>query len=193
MNPSESKKFLIAGLGNIGEEYANTRHNIGFIVLDALAIELKTTFQSARYGAVANVRFKGKSLVLLKPSTFMNLSGKAISYWMNTENIPIENTLVVLDDLDLNTGMLRMKKKGGDGGHNGLNHIIMSTGTEEIPRLRIGVGNEFAKGHQIDYVLGKWTKSEEKVMLPRIITAVDAIKSFICEGVDTAMNRYNNK
>ncbi len=193
MDPSESKKFLIAGLGNIGDEYANTRHNIGFVVLDALAQELKTTFQSGRYGAVANVRFKGRSLVLLKPSTFMNLSGKAIKYWITAENIPLENTLVVLDDLDLPTGNLRMKKKGGDAGHNGLNHIIMMTGTEEIPRLRIGVGNEFAKGYQIDYVLGKWTKEEEKIMIPRIKTAVDAIKSIICEGVDKAMNQYNNK
>ncbi len=193
MNPSESKKFLIAGLGNIGDEYANTRHNIGFIVLDALAMDLKATFKSGRLGAVATLRFKGRSLVLLKPSTFMNLSGKAILYWMNAETIPRENTLVVLDDLDLPTGAFRMKKKGGDGGHNGLNHIIMTTGTEEVPRLRIGVGNEFAKGHQIDYVLGKWTKEEEKIMLLRVKLAVDAIKSFICEGVDKAMNQYNNK
>ncbi len=193
MIPSESKKFLIAGLGNIGDEYANTRHNIGFIVLDALAMDLKATFKSGRLGAVANIKFKGKSLVLLKPSTYMNLSGKAIQYWITAENIPLENTLVVLDDLDLPTGAFRMKKKGGDAGHNGLNHIILTTGTEEVPRLRVGVGNEFAKGYQIDYVLGKWTKAEEEIMVPRIKIAVDAIKSFICEGADKAMNRYNKK
>ncbi|HNW71220.1 MAG TPA: aminoacyl-tRNA hydrolase [Bacteroidales bacterium] len=193
MITSESKKFLITGLGNIGDEYANTRHNIGFVVLDALALKVKATFESGRHGAVAQVKYKGRHLILLKPSTYVNLSGKAIKYWLNAEEIPIENSLVVVDDLDLSTGALRMKSKGGDGGHNGLNHIIMTLGSEAFPRLRIGVGNDFAKGYQVDYVLGKWTKEEEKIMMERIPIAVDAILSFVFEGVNTAMNKYNNK
>lgn len=193
MISSESKKFLITGLGNIGEEYANTRHNIGFIVLDALALKFKAKFETGRHGSVAQVKYKGRSLVLLKPSTYVNLSGKAIKYWLTTENIPVENLLVVVDDLDLQTGVLRMKSKGGDGGHNGLNHIIMTLGTEEFSRLRVGVGNDFAKGFQVDYVLGKWTREEEKIMLERIPLAVEAVLSFVLEGVNTAMNRFNNK
>ncbi|HOY30736.1 MAG TPA: aminoacyl-tRNA hydrolase [Bacteroidales bacterium] len=193
MITSESKKFLISGLGNIGEEYANTRHNTGFVVLDALAIKLKVKFENSRHGSVAQARYKGKTLVLLKPATYVNLSGKAIKYWLNAENIPVENLLVVVDDLDLTTGTLRMKSKGGDGGHNGLNHIIMTLGTEDFARLRVGVGNDFARGTQVDYVLGRWTKEEEKMMLERIPVAVDAILSFVLEGVNTAMNRFNNK
>lgn len=193
MIPSESKKFLITGLGNIGDEYANTRHNIGFVVLDALAQKLKTTYSGGRLGSLAQAKYKGKTLILLKPSTFVNLSGKAIKYWLSAENIPTENSLVVVDDLDLATGFLRMKSKGGDGGHNGLNHIITTLGSEDFARLRIGVGSDFAKGFQVDYVLGKWTKEEEKIMLERIPLAVDAILSFVCEGVNNAMNRYNNK
>ncbi len=193
MIPSESKKFLITGLGNIGDEYANTRHNIGFVVLDALAQKLKVTFSGGRHGSVAQARYKGKTLVLLKPSTYVNLSGKAIKYWLSAENIPTENSLVVVDDLDLAKGALRMKSKGGDGGHNGLNHIIMTLGTEEFARLRVGVGNDFSRGAQVDYVLGRWTKEEEKIMLERMPLAVDAILSFVCEGVNTAMNKYNNK
>jgi len=193
MLASESKKFLITGLGNIGVEYINTRHNIGFIVVDALAQKLKATFESSRHGSVARAKYKGKTIVLLKPSTYVNLSGKAIKYWLDNENIPLENSLVVVDDLDLSTGAFRMKSKGGDGGHNGLNHIIMTLGTEGFSRLRIGVGNEFAKGFQVDYVLGTWTKEEEKIMLERIPLAVDAVLSFVCEGVNTAMNKYNNK
>lgn len=190
---SESKKYLITGLGNIGDEYVNTRHNIGFVVLDALALKLKVAFTGGRYGSVVQHKYKGKTLILLKPSTFVNLSGKALKYWMNSENIPPENTLVVIDDLDLPTGNLRMKSKGGDGGHNGLNNIILNLNSEEFPRLRIGVGNEFPKGYQVDYVLGKWTKEEEKIMIQRIPVAVDAILSFVCEGLNTAMNKYNNK
>ncbi|MDD4213293.1 MAG: aminoacyl-tRNA hydrolase [Bacteroidales bacterium] len=190
---SESKKYLITGLGNIGDEYANTRHNAGFVVLDALAQRLRASFASGRHGAVARVTHKGKTLFLLKPATYVNLSGKAIKYWLNAESIPAENLLVVVDDLDLPLGTLRMKARGGDGGHNGLNHIITTLESEEFSRLRVGVGNDFAKGYQVDYVLGKWTKEEEKIMLERIPVAVDAILSFVCEGVNIAMNKYNNK
>jgi peptidyl-tRNA hydrolase, PTH1 family len=192
MFSSESKKFLICGLGNIGEEYANTRHNIGFLVLEALALDMKVSFSPGRLASVAKARFKGKSLLLLKPNTYVNLSGKALKYWMTAEDIPMENVLVIVDDLALPLGTLRMKKKGGDAGHNGLNNIIMNLNTEEFPRLRIGIGNDFAKGYQVDYVLGKWTKAEEKVMIEKISKAIEAIKSFIFEGADKAMNQYNN-
>jgi len=193
MTQSESKKFLITGLGNVGDEYVNTRHNIGFVVLDALAQKLNVAFASGRHGQVAIARFKGKTLLLLKPSTFVNLSGKAVKYWLATEDIPRENALVVVDDLDLPTGTLRMKSKGGDGGHNGLIDITTSLNSQEFARLRVGIGSYFARGFQVYYVLGKWTKNEEKILLERIPVAVDAILSFICEGVNAAMNKYNNK
>ncbi|HOV10381.1 MAG TPA: aminoacyl-tRNA hydrolase [Bacteroidales bacterium] len=189
----ESKKFLITGLGNVGDEYVNTRHNIGFVVMDALAQKLNVAFAPGRHGQVATARFKGKTLLLLKPSTFVNLSGKAVKYWLTAEDIPRENALVVVDDLDLPTGTLRMKSKGGDGGHNGLIDIITSLNSQEFARLRIGIGSDFARGFQVDYVLGKWTKDEEKILLERIPVAVEATLSFICEGVNTAMNKYNNK
>lgn len=191
MISSESKKFLICGLGNIGDEYANTRHNVGFLVVDALTSDLKASFAAGKLASVAQTRFKGKSLLLLKPNTYMNLSGKALKYWMTKEDIPLENVLVIVDDIALPLGALRMKKKGGDAGHNGLNHIIMSLNTEEFARLRVGIGNDFAKGYQVDYVLGKWTKAEETVMIKKIGKAVEAIKSFIFEGADKAMNNYN--
>jgi PTH1 family peptidyl-tRNA hydrolase len=192
MFSSESKKFLICGLGNIGEEYANTRHNIGFLVLEALAMDMKINFSPGRLASVAKARFKGKNLLLIKPNTYVNLSGKALKYWMKAEDIPLENVLVIVDDIALPLGALRMKKRGGDAGHNGLNNIIMNLNTEEFPRLRIGIGNDFAKGYQVDYVLGKWTKAEETIMTDKIKTAVEAIKSFIIEGADRAMNQYNN-
>jgi peptidyl-tRNA hydrolase, PTH1 family len=192
MFSTESKKFLICGLGNIGEEYANTRHNVGFLALEALASDLKATFSTGKLASIAKAKFKGKSLVLLKPNTYVNLSGKALKYWITAEEIPLENVLVVVDDLALPLGTLRMKKKGGDAGHNGLNNIIMNLNTEEFPRLRIGIGNDFAKGYQVDYVLGRWTKAEEKILIERIPVSVDAIKSFIIEGADRAMNQYNN-
>jgi PTH1 family peptidyl-tRNA hydrolase len=192
MFSSESKKFLICGLGNIGDEYANTRHNVGFLVLEALASDLKVSFSPGRLASVAKTKFKGKNLLLLKPNTYMNLSGKALKYWMSQEDIPVENVLVIVDDIALPPGALRMKKKGGDAGHNGLNNIIMNLNTEEFPRLRIGIGNDFAKGYQVDYVLGKWTKAEETIMIEKINKAIEAIKSFIIEGADKAMNQYNN-
>jgi len=186
-------KYLIVGLGNIGDEYANTRHNIGFIVADAIAKEAEATFKPERYAAVAKIRYRGKILVVIKPATYMNLSGKAVRYWMDKENITTENILVIADDIALAGGSLRMRKKGGDGGHNGLEDIITTLGTELFPRLRIGIGNDFAKGYQSDYVLGKWTGDEEKIMIPKIITAVEIVKSFVVRGIDQTMTAYNNK
>ena len=186
-------KYLIAGLGNIGDEYANTRHNIGFIVLDAIAFSLGVSFSSGRYASVAKARFKGRSLTLIKPATFMNLSGKAVRYWLEAEKIETENLLVVNDDIDLEPGVLRMKPFGSGGSHNGLNHIIEILGTTAFPRLRVGIGNDFAKGYQVEYVLGRWTKTEEEMLKPRVLMAVDMVKSFVTIGVDKTMSLYNNK
>jgi PTH1 family peptidyl-tRNA hydrolase len=184
-------KYLIAGLGNIGDEYANTRHNIGFIVADALAQEANVTFKSERLASMAKIKFKARTLIVIKPSTYMNLSGKAIKYWLDKEKIPLENLLVVTDDLALPTGTLRLRAKGGDGGHNGLIHIIETLGTQKFARLRVGIGNEFAKGTQVDYVLGKWTKMEEEIMIPKVKTAVEIVKSYATIGISRAMNIYN--
>lgn len=186
-------KFLIVGLGNVGEEYANTRHNIGFVVLDALAQSLKSTFRVDRYAYVSEAKFKGRTLILIKPSTYMNLSGKAFRYWMDAEKISLENTLVVTDDIDLSSGTIRIKARGSGGSHNGMNHIIETIGTTEFPRLRMGIGNDFARGFQVDYVLGRWTKQEEKLMLERIPLAVEAIQSIVTIGIERTMNLYNNK
>jgi peptidyl-tRNA hydrolase, PTH1 family len=188
-----SMKYLIAGLGNIGEEYANTRHNIGFIVLDALAQELKTGFTIQRHANHAETRLKGRQLVLVKPTTYMNLSGKTIKYWLDKENIPVENLLVVVDDIDLDTGVLRLRPKGSGGTHNGLNHIIETLGHSDFARLRVGIGKDFAKGFQVDYVLGKWTKAEEKIMMEKIPLAVEMVKSFVLAGTQLTMNQYNNR
>jgi len=184
-------KFLIAGLGNIGSEYSNTRHNIGFILADALALEAGAVFTTERYADVARIRYRGKILIVIKPSTYMNLSGKAVRYWMQKENIEEERLLAVVDDIALPTGALRMKAKGGDGGHNGLQSIIEYLGSETFPRLRIGIGNDFAQGSQVDYVLGKWTKSEEETMLKKIPVAVEMVKSFVANGLERTMNQYN--
>ncbi len=186
-------KYLIVGLGNIGEEYANTRHNIGFIVLDALALNARVKFSSARYASLSKMKFKGRTFVLIKPTTYMNLSGKAVKYWLIKEKIPIENLLVVLDDIALPLGFLRMKKKGGDAGHNGLVSIIERLGTTEFPRLRIGIGDDFALGYQSEYVLNRWTKTEEKIMIPRIEITVEMIKNFATIGIELTMTTYNNK
>jgi PTH1 family peptidyl-tRNA hydrolase len=172
-------KYLIAGLGNIGEEYANTRHNTGFTVLDALARLSGVSFQSGRYADIARLRIKNRSLLLIKPSTYMNLSGKAVRYWLETEKIPKENLLVVVDDIALPPGQLRLKLKGGDGGHNGLSSIIEILETEEFARLRFGIGNDFAKGYQTEYVLSKWTAAEEEMLIPKISEAVEMIKTFL--------------
>ncbi|MGB4206015.1 MAG: aminoacyl-tRNA hydrolase [Bacteroidales bacterium] len=186
-------KFLITGLGNIGDEYAETRHNIGFVVLDALASSLGATFTSGRYAAIARAKYKGRTLVMIKPSTYMNLSGKAVRYWLETEDIPIEKSLVISDDIDLEPGQLRMKPGGSGGSHNGLNHIIEILGTTSFPRLRFGIGSDFAKGYQVEYVLGRWTSSEVELLKPRVLVAVDMIKSFVTIGVDRTMSSYNNK
>lgn len=185
--------FLIAGLGNIGAEYADTRHNIGFKVLDAFAKASDTSFISGRYGSTAVVSVKGHKLLLLKPSTYMNLSGKAVNYWLQAEKIKQENLLVVLDDLALPFGSLRMRKQGSDGGHNGLKSITESLGNNSYARLRIGISDAFSKGHQIDYVLGKWKATEEKELPFIEDKAIDAIKAFVTMGPDRAMNIANTK
>lgn len=186
-------KYLVAGLGNIGDKYANTRHNIGFVVADALAHEAGAGFTAGRHAALTRIRYSGRMLVVIKPSTFMNLSGKAIRYWMAKEDIPAERLLVIADDIALPTGTLRMRKKGGPGGHNGLENIILTLGTEAFPRLRIGIGDEFARGYQSDYVLGQWSRTEEEIMIPKIQLAVEMVKSFVRHGIDQTMTDYNNR
>lgn len=186
-------KYLIAGLGNIGSEYANTRHNAGFLVADALAQTTKASFETLRLAQVTQTRFKGRQLVVIKPTTYMNLSGKAVKYWLDKEKIPIENLLVIFDDIDLDTGVLRMRPKGSGGTHNGINDIIGTLGTNAFARLRVGIGSDFARGFQVDYVLGQWTKSEKKIMLEKIPLAVEMIHSFVFAGTQQTMNRYNNK
>ena len=186
-------KYLIVGLGNIGSEYAGTRHNIGFRVLDALAKASNLVFEDKRYGAVASLSMKGQQLVLLKPSTYMNLSGNAVRYWMNKENIPLERLLVVVDDLSLPFGALRMKPSGSDGGHNGLKHIASVLGTQAYARLRFGIGNDFPRGGQIDYVLGHFSEEDLKTMDERVELAGEMIKSFCLAGIQITMNQYNKK
>lgn len=192
-------KFLIAGLGNIGEEYTRTRHNIGFLVAERLAADLNKDepggklFGTDRLAHVHHTRFKGKGVVVIKPTTYMNLSGKAVQYWLQAEKIPVNHLLVVTDDLALPFGTLRMKKSGGAGGHNGLTDIISTLQTENFPRLRFGIGNEFQRGKQVDYVLGDWTPEEEETLQERIDQAVLMIKSFIGIGIDRTMSDFNNK
>jgi peptidyl-tRNA hydrolase, PTH1 family len=196
------EKYLIAGLGNSGDEYENTRHNVGFSIADALAAALQKEedkkpgaklFASDRYANVNFSRLRGNRITIIKPTTFMNLSGKAVSYWMQEEKIPFKNLLVVADDLALPFGSLRLKKKGSDGGHNGLTDIIATLNTTEFARLRFGIGNEFQKGHQVNYVLGRWSEEEEKLLPERIEQCVKIIKSFVAIGVDRTMSDYNNK
>lgn len=184
-------KYLIVGLGNIGEEYKDTRHNIGFTVLDALAKASNIYFEDRRYGAVSNLKYKGRELVLLKPSTYMNLSGNAIDYWLKKEKINLENMLVIVDDIALPLGSIRMRPKGSDGGHNGLAHISSTLGTTEYPRIRIGIGSEFRKGAQIDFVLGKWQPDEKKFMEERILIVTEMIKSFAFAGLERTMTAFN--
>lgn len=186
-------KYLIAGLGNIGSEYENTRHNIGFKVLDALAKASNAVFTDRRYGAITEIKVKNKTLILLKPSTYMNLSGNAVRYWMQQEKIPLENLLVVVDDLALPFGTLRLKGKGSDAGHNGLKHIQGILGTQNYARLRFGIGNDFPKGGQVDYVLGEFSAEDENLMPEKLETCGEIIKTFCLAGIQTAMNQYNNK
>src|SRR6478672_5007165 len=176
-SPEQMKKFLIAGLGNIGAEYANTRHNIGFKVLDFLANKESLTFETAKLGAVTQYKFKGRTFFLLKPNTYMNLSCKAIKYWIDKENIPLENVLVITDDLNLPFGSIRVRPKGSDGGHNGLKSIQQVLGTADYPRFRFGISDEFKKGQQVDYVLGEWDENEKTKLPERLELASEIIRS----------------
>jgi PTH1 family peptidyl-tRNA hydrolase len=193
-------KFLVAGLGNIGDEYSFTRHNIGFEVADALATSLakeedagKKLFTNDKLAFVNHSKYKGKQVVIIKPTTYMNLSGKAVNYWMQAEKIPLENLIVVTDDLALPFGTLRMKKKGSDGGHNGLNDIATTLNSTEYCRLRFGIGSNFAKGHQVNYVLSRWNEEEQKTLQELINKSVEFVKSFMAIGVDRTMSSFNNK
>ena len=186
-------KYLIAGLGNIGSEYANTRHNIGFMILDAFAEASNISFKSDRLASVAQAKHKGRNLILIKPSTYMNLSGKAINYWLQQEKITVENMLVMTDDIALPLGTIRIRSKGGAGGHNGLTSIIETLGTQEFARLRFGIGADFPKGSQSDYVLGEWTLEEKKILPERIEKSIEVLKSFATIGLQNTMNNYNNK
>ena len=186
-------KYLIAGLGNIGPEYHETRHNIGFMVVDALAKAAGMQFNDGRYGFTATLSIKGRQLPLLKPSTYMNLSGNAVRYWLQKENIPLENLLVVVDDIALPFGILRLKGKGSDAGHNGLKHIAATLGTQAYARLRFGIGNDFPRGGQIDYVLGHFTEDEQTLLPQRLETAGEIVKSFCLAGIDITMNQFNKK
>lgn len=182
-------KYLIAGLGNAGDDYTGTRHNIGFDVVDLLAS--KVPFTLDRHAFVSSLKFKGRTLCVIKPTTYMNLSGKAVKYWLDKEKIPLENLLVITDDLALPFGKIRIKKNGSDGGHNGLKSIIETLGTAEFPRMRFGIGNNFVKGYQSDYVLGKWSPDEKKLLPENIQKAAEAVKSFVTVGIERTMNTYN--
>jgi PTH1 family peptidyl-tRNA hydrolase len=184
-------KYLIVGLGNIGEGYKNTRHNIGFTVLDAMAMASNTSFTDKRYGAVCQTKYKGRTIILLKPSTFMNLSGNSVNYWLHKENIPTENLLVIVDDIALPLGTIRIKPKGSDGGHNGLAHINITLSSNEYARVRFGIGNEFRKGSQVDYVLGEWSPEEKKIISERINIVIDIIRSFCTSGLELTMTAFN--
>ncbi len=186
-------KYLLFGLGNIGVEYNNTRHNIGFDVLDYLAAMHKVSFTTERLAQRAMFRYKSRVFVLLKPTTFMNLSGKAVKYWMDTEKVKIENIAVVTDDLSLDTGVLRMRTKGSGGTHNGLNNIIEVLGRSDFTRLRFGIGNNFSRGRQIDFVLGNWKMAELPIIEDKIPVAAEMLTSFGCIGATRTMNMYNNK
>ena len=190
----DNKKFLIVGLGNAENKYNGTRHNIGFEVVSHFAEKMNVTFRSDRYAYIAETTFKGRTLILAMPTTYMNLSGKAVRYWLDTENIPVENLLVISDDIDLPTGTLRLRMKGGGGSHNGLNHIIEVLGHGNYPRLRFGIGKNYAQGYQIDYVLGKFEKQEwEELIVPSIEKAATVIKDFVTIGVQKAMNQCNQE
>ena len=189
----DMKKFLIVGLGNIGAEYANTRHNIGFKILDHFAKKESISFQTAKLGDIAEFKIKGRTILLLKPNTYMNLSGKAVKYWMEKENIQKENILVITDDLNLSFGTIRIKTKGSDGGHNGLKSIQSLLNTIEYPRFRFGISDQFKKGQQVDYVLGEWNE-EEKAKLPeRLEKSAEIIQSFALAGLNNTMNEFNGK
>ena len=186
-------KYLVAGLGNIGDEYANTRHNIGFMMLNQLASDENLIFADKRYGLVTEYTCKGRIFVLLKPSTYMNLSGRAVNYWLQKVKVEPDHLLVLVDDIALPFGTLRLKGKGSDGGHNGLRNINEVLGTQEYARLRFGVGSDFSQGRQIDYVLGEWSDEEEKALPGRVKMTSDIIRSFGTIGLERTMNFFNNK
>jgi len=190
---SMSNKFLIVGLGNIGAEYVNTRHNIGFKVLDFFAKKEAIAFDTVKLGSLATYKFKGRAFFLLKPNTYMNLSGKAVQYWMDKENIPLENLLVITDDLNISFGTIRIKPKGSDGGHNGLKNINLILNTQNYTRFRFGISDEFKKGKQIDYVLGNWGDDEKTKLPERLELAAEIIKSFGTAGLENTMTTFNGK
>lgn len=187
------KKFLIVGLGNIGEKYHNTRHNIGFKILDYLAEKEEATFETVKLGDVTTIKVKGRTLILLKPSTYMNLSGKAIKYWLEKEKIPLSNLLVITDDLNLPFGTLRLKTKGSDGGHNGLKDTQDKLQTTKYNRFRFGISDTFSKGRQVDYVLGEWNEEENSKLEERLKISAELVKSFALAGVNNTMNQFNGK
>lgn len=190
----DNKKFLIVGLGNVGNEYTGTRHNIGFEVVHTIAEQLSASFQSNRYVYMAKAKFKGRTLILILPTTYMNLSGKAVKYWLEHEKIEASNALIISDDIDLEPGQLRVKAQGSGGSHNGLNHIIEILGHQNFPRLRFGIGKNYAQGYQIEYVLGRFESQEMKQKIqPAIETAVEIIKSFVTQGIQKTMECYNQK
>jgi PTH1 family peptidyl-tRNA hydrolase len=191
--PDSMKKFLIVGLGNIGAEYVNTRHNIGFKILDHLARKEGIEFQTVKLGTLAEYKFKGRTLLLLKPNTYMNLSGKAIKYWMDKESIPVENLLVITDDLNLPFGSIRIRSKGSDGGHNGLKNIQLLLNSTVYPRFRFGISDEFKKGQQVDYVLGNWDDAEKAKLPERLDVAAEIIRSFGTAGLEHTMTGFNGK
>lgn len=192
-NIDNMKKYLIVGLGNIGAEYVNTRHNIGFKVLDYLAKKESLDFQTVKLGSLAEYKFKGRTFLLLKPNTYMNLSGKAVQYWMEKEKIPLENIFVITDDLNLSFGTIRIKPKGSDGGHNGLKNINLILNTNQYARFRFGISDEFKKGKQVDYVLGEWNATENEALPERLETASEVIKSFGTAGLENTMTSFNGK
>lgn len=185
------RKYLVFGLGNPGSEYAHTRHNIGFDIVDAWAQASTSIFSPARYGDRADVKIKGRQIILIKPSTFMNLSGKAVRYWMEEEKVPLENIMVLVDELALPLGTVRLKTKGSDGGHNGLKDIQAILGCQDYARLRFGIGQHFPKGHQVDFVLGRWQEGEMEFVTPGIERAIKLLETYVLAGPQTAMNLYN--
>ncbi len=185
-------KFLIVGLGNIGPQYVETRHNIGFDILDVFATKHHAVFKTDRLADICEIKFKGRRLILIKPSTYMNLSGKAVKYWLDKEKIPIENTLVLVDDLAFPLDTLKVKKGGSDGGHNGLKSIQESIGSQQYPRVRFGIGNQFDKNRQVDFVLGRWSNDEIDLVNKKVDACCDIIESFVTTGVERTMNQFNH-
>ncbi len=184
-------KYLIVGLGNIGEEYENTRHNIGFWILDALVRVSNISFNEGRYGSFSEVKHAGRTLILLKPNTFMNLSGRAVQYWMQKEKIDLDKVLILVDDLSLPLGRVRMRLKGSDAGHNGLKSIHQILGTQDYVRLRFGIGSDFQRGRQVDYVLGRWSREEEEIVNSKMENCIEIIKAFVTMGANQVMTKYN--